>query len=250
MEEKVLYQVRDEGDLRKYYTTIPNIIDDMDLSVYAYRLYGHLKRVAGDVGQCWQSTETLAKACGMGWATVSRAKTELVGKELIIIEQVKNPQGGKDFHNITITDVWENNTIKYATSTQEGATSHQEITTSHQEIKNNPIKNNPVKRGARDARLDHPAIQVYRGNTSLYVPVNWRDEVIATVTDYEKWGGVVRDWMGKGWNKGNVKGMLDVYKNGISTNGRRPSPPPTKRKPPEQSAAEVAAILLAGRAQP
>src|SRR3990172_7657622 len=141
MEEKVLYQVRDEGDPRKYYTTIPNIIDDMDLSVYAYRLYGHLKRVAGDGGKCWQSTETLAKACGMGWATVSRAKTELVGKELIIIEQVKNPQGGKDFHNITITDVWENNTIKYATSTQEGATSHQEITTSHQEIKNNPIKN-------------------------------------------------------------------------------------------------------------
>ena len=151
MEEKVLYQVRDEGDLRKYYTTIPNIIDDMDLSVYAYRLYGHLKRVAGDVGQCWQSTETLAKACGMGWATVSRAKTELVGKELIIIEQVKNPQGGKDFHNITITDVWENNTIKYATSTQEGETSHQEITTSHQEIKNNPIKNKPNNNAGRPA---------------------------------------------------------------------------------------------------
>ena len=148
MEEKVLYQVRDEGDSRKYYTTIPNIIDDMDLSVYAYRLYGHLKRVAGDKGQCWQSTETLAKACGMGWATVSRAKTELVSKELIIIEQVKNPQGGKDFHNITITDVWENNTIKYATSTQEGATSHQEITTSHQEIKNNPIKNKPNNKDA------------------------------------------------------------------------------------------------------
>ena len=151
MEEKVLYQVRDEGDSRKYYTTIPNIIDDMDLSVYAYRLYGHLKRVAGDAGQCWQSTETLAKACGMGWATVSRAKTELVGKELIIIEQVKNPQGGKDFHNITITDVWENNTIKYATSTQEGATSHQEITTSHQEIKNNPIKNKPNNNAGRPA---------------------------------------------------------------------------------------------------
>jgi len=151
MEEKVLYQVRDEGDLRKYYTTIPNIIDDMDLSVYAYRLYGHLKRVAGDAGQCWQSTETLAKACGMGWATVSRAKTELVGKELIIIEQVKNPQGGKDFHNITITDVWEKNTIKYATSTQEGATSHQEITTSHQEIKNNPIKNKPNNNAGRPA---------------------------------------------------------------------------------------------------
>ena len=151
MEEKVLYQVRDEGDSRKYYTTIPNIIDDMDLSVYAYRLYGHLKRVAGDGGKCWQSTETLAKACGMGWATVSRAKTELVGKELIIIEQVKNPQGGKDFHNITITDVWEKNTIKYATSTQEGATSHQEITTSHQEIKNNPIKNKPNNNAGRPA---------------------------------------------------------------------------------------------------
>ena len=153
------YMVRDNCDLRRYYMMIPNIIDDLDLSVYAYRLYGHLKRVAGEEGQCWQSSETLAKACGMGEATVSRAKMELVDKGLITIELVKNPKGGKDYHNITITDVWEINVSKYTTSPQEVtsshqevttshqelATSHQEVTTSHQEIKNNPIKNNPIK---------------------------------------------------------------------------------------------------------
>ncbi|GAF99333.1 unnamed protein product, partial [marine sediment metagenome] len=48
-------QVRSED--RAYFTMMPNIIDDMGLDPYAFRLYVHLRRVAGENGACWQSTD-------------------------------------------------------------------------------------------------------------------------------------------------------------------------------------------------
>jgi len=66
----------------------------------------------------------------------------------------------------------------------------------------------------RDDRLDHPAIIAYREEAHLHVPINIRDDVIAVVNDAEKWKKIVHSWMAKGWNKQNIEGMLEVYKNG------------------------------------
>ena len=154
------YQVKDAGDPRKYFTQIPNMVDDMDLSFYAFRLYFHLKRVAGDEGTCWQSTTTLARACKMSPGKVSAVKDELVKSGLIKIDYVDNPHGGRDFHHITILDIWTQNTSNFtyfitetatsspdelASSLHEGATSRDELASSPHELKNNPIKNNPIK---------------------------------------------------------------------------------------------------------
>jgi len=98
------YQIRDDGDPRKYYTQIPNIIDDTKMSVHAFRLYVHLKRVAGDDGTCWQSTRTLAAACNMAMGMITKAKNELVGLGLIAIQTVKDDKG--EHHEVTINDVW------------------------------------------------------------------------------------------------------------------------------------------------
>lgn len=65
----------------------------------------------------------------------------------------------------------------------------------------------------RDQRLDHPALIAYRKFTRLYVPVMWRDDV-AQVENNNLWQTVVKDWVGYGWNPGNVKGMLEAYKSG------------------------------------
>ncbi len=74
----------------------------------------------------------------------------------------------------------------------------------------------------RDARLDHPAIIAYRDEVHLHVPINLRDDVVSVVDDTDKWRDIVHDWMGKGWNKQNISGMLDVYKNGWSSkNGKK-----------------------------
>jgi hypothetical protein len=99
------------------------------------------------------------------------------------------------------------------------------------------------KLDGRDTRLDHPAIKAYRTIARLHVPVTWRDDVIAIVGDRsEEWARLVKDWIGRGWNKGNVKGMLDAFSNGGISGNRRRTEPPAKPEPiqtPEEIAEEL-----------
>lgn len=154
-------QVIDAGDLRKYRTEIPNSIDDMGLSVYAYRLYGHLKRVAGDSGKCWQSTATLAQACNMSAASVSRAKKELEGR-LIDIEIIPGEHGEFDYHIITIRDIWAENFSTYSPQKQDPS-HHRNRTVSQGKQRINPIKKEPIK----DTGEKTPPVEsAYRERTS------------------------------------------------------------------------------------
>lgn len=111
MKAEKTYRVAD--DTRGYFFMMPNMIDDIGLSVYAFRLYGRLKRVAGDKGHCDQSTRTLADACQMSTASVSRAKQELLTAGLIRISTKKRTYGGMDYHEITIVDIWAENVSRY-----------------------------------------------------------------------------------------------------------------------------------------
>lgn len=146
------YEIRDAGDARKYFTQLPNIVDDMNLSVYAFRLYVHLRRVAGDEGQCWQSAETLSKSCNMSAGMIGKAREELSSNGLINIERKKNPNGGREFFVITIADLWQINSKKYsASSCGELAPSCSELASSCGEVKNNSLKNNPEELNNIDA---------------------------------------------------------------------------------------------------
>jgi hypothetical protein len=82
----------------------------MDLSVYAFRLYARLKRVAGDSGQCWESTRTLADACKMSVGQIGKAKQELSDAKLITLEH----RDRKQTHLISIEDVWRFNFAHFA----------------------------------------------------------------------------------------------------------------------------------------
>lgn len=95
-----------------YYYTIPNMVDDLGLDVYSYRLYGHLKRVAGDSGLCWQTERTMAAACRMSRSKVNEAKHVLEQKGLITITPA--PSGrGRPYHVIAIVDIWQQNYARY-----------------------------------------------------------------------------------------------------------------------------------------
>lgn len=96
-------------DLRKYRIELPNLIDDMDLSVYAFRLYVHLKRRAGAAsdGYCNEGTRAIADACKMSLSSVSSAKTELLEAGLISIERAKHGTSSAD--RITLTEMWTKN---------------------------------------------------------------------------------------------------------------------------------------------
>lgn len=118
---------------RKWYTMIPNIVDDMGLDPYAFRLYAHLRRVAGDTGACWQSTDTLAKHCKMGEGSVSKAKQALKAAKLIRIEL--RTRNGTRYHHITIIDIWAKNMAVYEAARSQGEGAH-----SPGETKNIPSK--------------------------------------------------------------------------------------------------------------
>ena len=110
------YSVHDNGDLHRYRTEIPNIISRLGLTPYELTLYAHLKQTAGDGGQCWKSTVTLARETGMSAGTISKAKDglianrpELAGKSLIALREEPGTHGGRPRHYITLTDVWPEN---------------------------------------------------------------------------------------------------------------------------------------------
>lgn len=95
------------GDyLRKYRTELPNIVDEMDLTPYEFRLYVHYKRVAGGGNTCNQGQRTIARITGMSQPTVSRARQGLAEKQLINIR----PSNSREIPDeVEVVNIWEKN---------------------------------------------------------------------------------------------------------------------------------------------
>jgi hypothetical protein len=139
----------DNSDLRKYRTEVPNIVDDMDISVYAFRLYVHIKRV----GTCWQSTRTLAEKCKMSVGKISDAKKELESAGLITIKRSKSTT---ESDTLYVVDIWGKNFAHFSDdndrsphertcSPHERTCSPHERTCSPHEPKKEPFKNKPIE---------------------------------------------------------------------------------------------------------
>jgi len=169
------YYIKDEGDLRQYYFQVPNMIDDLGLSIFAFRLYGHLKRVAGDEGICYQSTRTLANSCKMSTASVSRAKRELIYYGLINIDEHKTKHGGRDYHQITIINIWNRNNASYSrkqVSDSNLQVSPQKLASYPGAIKEEPIKNNPIKNNMEEEGENAGAIfRAYESEIGSITPM-------------------------------------------------------------------------------
>jgi len=133
------YHVIDES--RSNFFMIPNKIEELGLSVYAFRLYAHYKRVTGESGDCWQSSTTLAKSCNMSVGSVVNSRRELEANKLIIVERVTN-NNGSDYYNIKVRNIWG---IDLAPSPGEHPPSCDEHPPSPGETKNTTIKNTTVK---------------------------------------------------------------------------------------------------------
>lgn len=234
------YEIRDNGDLKRYFIQIPNIIDDMNLSVYAFRLYCHLKRVAGDGGECYQSTDTLAKSCGVGKGTISRAKKELEQAKLITVRSEPCPGGFS--HHIEINDIWSENIEAYQRSPRDQG-SPQELQRSTEEPQRSPLetKKNPLRRTPEqklnlhkqnyfpianalskvtkmDLNINKP--RIFKAAKTLSQGVGVTPEKI--LQDYSR-GGVwyTKDWRGQKGQTPTLQQVLDTWgtfpENGKST---------------------------------
>jgi hypothetical protein len=141
-------QYRDESDLKKYRTEIPNMIFDIGLTPYEVALYGHFKRVCGAEpnGVCWKSVRTLSKETGMSIGRVSEARAELARRGLIRMSQPKGP--GRSV-TVTIVDIWPENMARYSEdrdrSYYEGGVHNMNANRSRDERKKEPLEEEPIK---------------------------------------------------------------------------------------------------------
>lgn len=103
---------------RSYFLMLPLMVDDLNLSPQAFRLYAHIVRRVGDGGECWENTANMARCCCMSTGAVSKAKAELVKAELIRIEKVPKKHGEFPYDLTTLIDIWAKNFEKYATCSQ------------------------------------------------------------------------------------------------------------------------------------
>jgi hypothetical protein len=109
--------VKDEGDLRRYYSQVPHLADD-EMDPYEMRLYVHYKRVCGQGGECFETTESTATICHMSERKVQKTRQSLIDKKWIHAE-LKGKRGFARMH-ITLIDRWNDNYKRFsneATST-------------------------------------------------------------------------------------------------------------------------------------
>lgn len=208
--ENEMHEIRDEAP-HNHFTSIPNMVDDMKLSPYAFRLYSHLKRVAGDLGACWQSTNTLAETCCMSMGMVSKSKRELSEKGLIRVERKHKPDGNW-YHEIKIIDIWGMNSRAF--SPPEGAFSYGENGTSPHESKKNPIKKNQehtrakiqipgiessIRQGRPTTQKDIDATNAaWSGREKIPEPIRELLDVYVELTCQRPTKGQLIDWLQTG----------------------------------------------------
>jgi hypothetical protein len=101
--------IKQKESPRDNFTIVPNLLDVIGLSPIAFRLYVHIRRRAGESGKCWESAHNMANFCAMSTFAVHKAKKELAELGLISIENKKRAGGGKDYHEITVQDIWQLN---------------------------------------------------------------------------------------------------------------------------------------------
>jgi hypothetical protein len=158
-------------DSKSHFYLVPNIVDDLELSVYAFRLYSHYKRVTGESGSCWQSVKTLSKVCKMSAGSITNARRELVDRELILVKEISNPTG-KSFLEVRIVDIWNKN--KAGCSPCEQRRSPHEQPYSPGEIKNTPLNKTTLKNNTSFEKTskEEPILEPCNEDG---VPDSWRE---------------------------------------------------------------------------
>jgi hypothetical protein len=105
--------VRDHGHPRKYWTQVPNLVDDSDLSPYARTVYLHYLRISGRQDSCEETTRETAEHCCMSRSSVANARAELTCKGWIEVENLGTYGRGAD-QVIHLLDRWGENMARYS----------------------------------------------------------------------------------------------------------------------------------------
>lgn len=174
----------------------------------------------------WLSISQYMKRTGIkGRSTMTKAISNALSMGVIVRKPYRNSYKYKLNRNYemqigTETGLAKSPETRLGASPETGHT--KETITKQTNTKEKKGRKPPARKPKRD--LDHPAIQAYRVNAHLHVKKTWRQRVIDSVgddqADVKRWGELVDDWVGSGWNKSNVKGMLEKFQGKPRANGK------------------------------
>ena len=241
MPRKIISLPREQTPV-DYFFMVPNSIMDLGLEPRTIAVYCYLKKVAGEVGEFWQTTEQIAQHCKIRKATVVHVKKEL--EYLGLIEIHINPQGRSHRHYIQIVDIWKANHDHYCpgevavpetegrgshggTRVEDGG-SHSLLTKKTPLNKKDPIKNTP---SVGTLPIDESLLDLPGWDNSIESTVDWKSRFILdfpafTIQDVK----ACRDFHGEDTDGNRMTGRWKVRlrqwmlhkRPGKETNGTRP----------------------------
>ena len=113
---KAHFSIKEEKADHHYRTELPNIIFDLDLDSFEFKLYAFIKKVAGDGGGCWKSNPNISKDIDISERKIQNALKVLSspfellgGKSLITIIERKKEDGSPDSNLLIINNIWRIN---------------------------------------------------------------------------------------------------------------------------------------------
>ena len=148
-------EIQDQTPDRRYFTIIPNILDELELSPYAVRLYLRVKRRAGENGECFENSQHLAEGCNMSKAQISRTKVELEKAGLITIEKRSLGHGHFPGHIITIRDIWKRNVDYYDNGIPVSEGDASRSPGSPRPVPQVVLKNNPINKEVKERKFNN-----------------------------------------------------------------------------------------------
>jgi len=92
------------------------------------------------------------------------------------------------------------------------------------------VEKKPKRTAKPKEDLPPDALSIFRATHRLQVPIAIREQVSATVTDLAKWESICREWIARGYRKGNVSGCLEVYQKGWKGNAKSTQRGDTQRQ--------------------
>lgn len=216
------YQVKDEASPRTNFTMVPNMVDDMNLSPQAFRLYIHFRRVAGESRVCYQSGKTLSAICNMSTGMVSQAKKELVDAGLIRSTAKIGPTG--NYCEVTVIDIWQRNSEGGVHNMEKGvhivgnpSPEYETINTKNKikpETEKKPLTKKDVDQVDQQVRDMVEYSKKAKTKTETLLPEQWHEYgkaftdatgIMYLPNQQSKWVGAFEQWHNLGVTTADVK---------------------------------------------
>lgn len=128
-------RLEDQTAERKYFTTVPNIVDDLTTCSHDASVYRAMLRCAGGAGKtCYASTRRIAEIAKVSIGQVSKSKQALIDLGFVEFAGRKPAaEGGQKLDHYRLPDLWPRNMQRFAEIQERSRGEHLERSSDEQE---------------------------------------------------------------------------------------------------------------------